>query len=452
MQFGIRSRQVVTPRGVRPGTVLVRNGVIMSVEETPPAAWPVQDVGDLAVLPGLVDTHVHCNQPGRTQWEGFETATRAAAAGGITTLIDMPLNSSPVTTSVASLDEKIDSSEGQLFVDVGFHGGLVEGNEDRMVELIEGGVFGVKAFLVHSGIKEFPAATEAELRVAMPTLARFTVPLLAHAELEGDAPPVTNPKSYIEYLHSRPREWENRAVRLLVKLCREFNCPTHIVHLSSSDVLPDIERAKDDGLPLTVETCPHYLTFEAERIPDGDTRFKCAPPIREGANREKLWAALGTGVIDSIASDHSPCDPSLKCLDTGDFPKAWGGISSLQLGLPVVWTEAKSRGFTLADVATWMASRPARTVALDGRKGAIQAGYDADFTLFDPDKDWRADGKDLHHRHKVSPYDGQSLTGQVRATFLRGHQIYLDGAFPLGPTGEAIFRRIGGCYANEEVE
>ena len=452
MQFGIRSRRVVTPRGVRSGTVLVKNGIIMGVEETPPGAWPVQEVGDLVVMPGLVDTHVHCNEPGRTQWEGFETATKAAAAGGITTVIDMPLNSSPVTTTVQSLDEKIDATEGQLYVDLGFHGGLIEGNEDRMVELVEGGVFGVKAFLVPSGISEFPAATEAELRVAMPTLARFTVPLLVHAELEGPLPSPTSPRSYVQYMASRPRDWENDAVRLLIRLCREFNCPTHIVHLSSSDVIADIERAKDEGLPLTVETCPHYLFFEAERIPDGDTRFKCAPPIREGANREKLWAALGNGAIDSIASDHSPCDPELKCLDAGDFAKAWGGISSLQLGLPVVWTEARARGFTLADVATWMALRPARTVALDGRKGAIQAGYDADFTLFDPDAQWTIQGNSLEHRHKVTPYEGTNVTGRVRATFLRGRQVYLDGAFPVGPTGEAIFRRIGGCYANEEVE
>jgi len=420
--FAIKSPLIVTPHGTRAGFVLVRDGVIAGVLNEVPADVLVIDTPH-AVLPGAVDVHVHCNEPGRTEWEGFETATRAAAAGGITTIVDMPLNSSPVTTTLAALREKIAATQSKLHVDVGFHGGLVPGNETRLDELIEAGVLGVKAFLCHSGIDEFPNATERELRIAMPTLAAHSVPLLAHAELVGDAPRQTDVRSYRQYLASRPRAWENAAVRLLVDLCRKTDCPTHIVHLSSSDVLEELAAARSEGLPLTVETCPHYLFFSAEEIRDGDTRFKCAPPIREAENREKLWAALRDGTIDTIASDHSPCEPSLKLLDQGDFTRAWGGISSLQLGWSIIWTGASQRGFTLNDLALWMATRPARLVALDGRKGAIQAGYDADLVIFDPDADFVVDASKLHHRHKVTPYDGVQLKGRVIETYLRGRRI-----------------------------
>jgi allantoinase len=397
------------------------------------------DYGDLAILPGLVDVHVHVNEPGRTEWEGFETATRAAAAGGITTLVDMPLNSSPVTTTVAALDEKLAAARGKLAVDVAFHGGLVPGNAGEIERLIDAGVVGIKAFLVHSGIDEFPNATEGDLRAAMPILARRGVPLLVHAELDDSGGPRAG-RTYGSYLASRPREWENRAVRLAIALCREYGAPVHVVHLSSSDVLEELHAAKAEGLPLTVETCPHYLVFKAEQIADGDTRFKCAPPIRERVNCERLWAGLADGTIDLIASDHSPCPPEMKRLAEGDFGRAWGGIASLQVGLSAVWAEAGRRGFGLGDVARWMAGAPAGLVRLTN-KGAIRVGADADLVAFDPDARWRVAGEALFHRHKVTPYDKTELAGSVRATYVRGRKVFEAGRM-IGPAmGEAILAR-----------
>jgi allantoinase len=426
----LRSRRIVTPQGVTDGAVVIRDGRIDAVcpPEAIPDGAPVKDYGDLVLMPGLVDTHVHINEPGRTDWEGFVTATRAAAAGGLTTLVDMPLNSSPVTTSPAALQAKRDTAQGQCWIDVGFHGGLVGGNASEMGLLIAAGVLAMKAFLVDSGIDEFPPAQEADLRTAMPILAAHGIPLLVHAELAGPMPP--GPAvlhRYADYLASRPRDWEHRAIRQMIALCREYRCPVHIVHLSSADMLPELAAARAEGLPLTVETCPHYLVFDAETIPDGDTRFKCAPPIREHENRERLWQGLRDGTIDTIASDHSPCPPELKRADAADFAVAWGGIASLQLGLPVVWTEARLRGFSLPDVAEWMSRRPAALVGLTGVKGTLQPGADADIVVWDPESSWTVTASDLHHRHKITPYDGMTLHGTVHTTYLRGAKVFDNG-------------------------
>ncbi|HEY7119757.1 MAG TPA: allantoinase AllB [Tepidisphaeraceae bacterium] len=434
----IASRRVVTPDGEQDGAILIRDGRIDAVVPRAriPAGAPVEDFGRLAILPGLVDPHVHVNEPGRTEWEGFDTATRAAAAGGITTLVDMPLNSTPVTTDVAALRQKLAATTGKLSVDVAFHGGLIPGNAGDLESLIDAGVVGIKAFLVHSGIDDFPNATEPDLHAAMPILARRNVPLLVHAELDGDAPKAG--RTYASYLASRPRHWENRAVRLLIRLCREFRCPVHIVHLSSSDVLDELSAAKSEGLPLTVETCPHYLFFDAERIAEGDTRFKCAPPIREAENRERLWEGLRSGVIDLIASDHSPCPPEMKRLESGDFATAWGGIASLQLGLCAVWTQASARGLGLVDLARWMAQSPARMVRLDSSRGAIAPGRDANLVVFDPEARWNVSGPSLLHRHKLTPYEGVELAGRVRATYLRGRKIYEDGRMIGSASGQPL--------------
>ena len=440
--FAVRSRRVLTADGMVEAAVVIKNGLITAL--TPPAlvppGVPIVDCGDLVVMAGLVDTHVHINEPGRTDWEGFTTATQAAAAGGITTLVDMPLNSSPVTTTAAALELKRQAAAGRCRVDCGFYGGLVHGNAPEIPGLLDAGVLGIKAFLIDSGLAEFSPAQESDLRAVLPLLAGRGAPLLAHAELAGDAALMTapasyDPTSYTQYLASRPRLWEQRAVRLLIDLCAEYQAPVHIVHLADADSLPLLAEAQAAGLPLTVETCPHYLCLAAEDVPDGDTRFKCAPPIRERENRERLWEGLRAGVISSIVSDHSPCSPNLKCLDTGDFARAWGGIASLQLGLPLVWTAAQARGFGLTDVGRWMSAAPARLVGLAGRKGALASGYDADITIWDPDAALTVRGEALHHRHPVTPYEGQTLRGVVHASYARGRLVYQNGTFPGEPHG-----------------
>ncbi len=441
-EFVLRSRRVVLPDGERPASILIRGERVAAV--LPPNGAPenieVEDVGDLVVMPGLVDTHAHINEPGRTEWEGFETATKAAAVGGVTTLVDMPLNSAPVTTTPEALAEKRAASDGKRGVDVGFLGGLVPGNENQMDALADGGVLGIKAFLVHSGIDDFPNAGERELRAAMPALARRGIPLLAHAELDSihGAPPMKNPRSYAEYLASRPRAWEEDAIALLLRLCREYRCHTHIVHLADADALPSLAAARAAQLPLTVETCPHYLYFAAEEIPDGATAFKCAPPIRERENRERLWQGLRDGTIDLIVSDHSPCPPSLKRLDTGDFQRAWGGIASLQFGLSIVWTGARDRGFAPTHLARWMSEQPAKLVGLLGRKGVIAEGADADLVVWNPDGRFVVSPTHTYHRHKVSPYMGRELGGVVERTYLRGSLIAQNGVVKKFPLGQAL--------------
>jgi allantoinase len=444
----LRCRRTVTSEGVRDTVVGIdQDGRIAGVWEpgAAPSGLPSEDLGDVILMPGLVDCHVHVNQPGRTEWEGFETATRAAAAGGITTLVDMPLNCLPVTTSAAALDTKLRASRGELWVDCGFWGGVVPGNARELGALCRAGALGAKAFLVHSGIDEFPNAREADLREAMPLLARAGVPLLVHAELDvgvEEAPEGLSPRDYRRYLASRPRAWEDAAIALMIRLCRETGCAVHIVHLSSGSALELLADARAEGLPLTVETCPHYLTLDAEGIAPGHTAFKCAPPIREAQNRELLWQGLTGGVIDFVVSDHSPCTPALKLPEEGDFERAWGGIASLQLGLALVWTEARRRGHGPEAMARWLSEGPARFAGLHGRKGAIQVGRQADLVAWDPDACWTVQADLLHQRHKVSPYLGRQVEGRVLATWLGGKKVFEAGGFPaISPRGRAILGR-----------
>ena len=400
------------------------------------------DVDDLVVMPGVIDPHVHINEPGRTHWEGFDTASRAAAAGGITMLVDMPLNASPVTTTAGAFDKKFSAAAGQLHVDCGSWGGLVPGNLPELEPLIHKGVLGFKAFLTHSGIDEFPNVTEADLRQAMPVIAAHGLPLLVHCELEtGTTPPTqTDPRSYPQYLASRPTAWEDEAIALMIRLCEEYRCRTHIVHLSSASSIEAIREAKQKGLPLTVETAPHYLYFAAGDIPDGNPLFKCAPPIREKENNDRLWAALEEGVIDFVATDHSPAPPDLKAAETGDLRKAWGGISSLQLSLAIVWTAAKRRGVALNELSKWLSAAPALLAGEQERRGMIAPGYRADLVIWNPGQSFRVEPQMLHHRHKATPYLGEELYGVVAQTWLYGQKIYDSGTFSLLNRGKWIKR------------
>ena len=440
-EFLLRSRRVVRPEGVGPAALRIRGGLI--VEVIPGAAGEaasdvaVTDVGDSVVMPGIVDTHVHVNDPGRAEWEGFATATRAAAAGGVTTLLDMPLNSNPPTTTRDAFHAKVEAAAGRIRVDVGFWGGLVRDNAVELLPLRAAGVFGYKAFLSPSGVPEFPEVSEQDLRVAMTLLGDNR--LLVHAEWPEHLRPWTGEtRSYAGYLATRPRTAENDAVTRLVRLCRETGTPVHILHLSSADSLETIARAKAEGLPVTAETCPHYLFYAAEDIPDGATEFKCAPPIRERENRERLWTALGEGVIDMIVSDHSPSPPSLKHRESGDFARAWGGISSLGLTLPAAWTAASERGFTLSDIARWMCAAPAKLAGLAPWKGTIAEGRYADLVVWNPETSWTVDPARLHTRHKLTPWAGRELKGAVEATYLKGEKIYADGEFLSDPLGEIL--------------
>jgi allantoinase len=429
----VRSRRVVTEM-IAPAAIHVRAGKIERVAawDDVPAGARLDDAGELAVMPGIVDTHVHLNEPGRTEWEGFATATRAAAIGGVTTLVDMPLNSIPATTTREAFAAKRAAAAGQCAVDVGFWGGVVPGNAGELAGLVADGVRGFKCFLIDSGVAEFGWVGEAELAPAMAILAGLGAPLLVHAELAGPidaaAPGLAtaDPRRYATYLASRPPAAEEAAIALVTRLCRATRARTHIVHHSAASALGQLRSARAEGLPLTAETCPHYLHFTAEAIPDGATPFKCAPPIRDAANREALWRALADGVLDLVASDHSPCSPGLKAIEAGDFVAAWGGVSGLQLALPVVWTEASARGHSLADVVRWMSAGPARLAGL-AAKGAIAAGRDADLVVFD-DAAWATvTPQSIHHRHRVTPYAGETLRGAVAATYLRGQRVAEHG-------------------------
>lgn len=432
----IRGQRVIAVDGEVACCVGVRDGRIAAVapyhDALEVAGERVQLADDEVLLPGLVDTHVHINEPGRTEWEGFASATAAAALGGVTTLVDMPLNSIPPTVDVAALETKRAAAREQVHVDVGFWGGAVPGNLAQLRGLHDAGVFGFKCFLVHSGVDEFPPLPPEDLEPVLVTLAGFDAQLIVHAEDPQAIDRAATPHGsrYAGFLASRPRGAENLAIAWLIERARWTGARVHVLHLSSSDALPMIASAHRDGVALTVETCPHYLTFTAEEVPDGATEFKCCPPIREAANRELLWAGLADGVIDTVVSDHSPCTPELKHRNTGDFDTAWGGIASLQIGLPAVWSSARQRGHRLVDVAAWMAERPARLAGLSC-KGRIAPGYDADFAVFAPDQAWVVDAHRLAHRHPITPYDGRALSGIVRQTWLRGRRIDVAGP-PIG--------------------
>jgi allantoinase len=437
------SRRVVTPDAVRPAALLVdgeRIQVVVSPNQIPPHA-EIHDFGNAAILPGLVDSHVHINDPGRSDWEGFDTATRAAAAGGYTLLVDMPLNCLPATTNVPALEAKRAAAQGRCRVDWMPWGGVVAGNPLDIEPLAHAGVPGFKCFLVHPGIDGFTMVTEPQLRTALPHVARTGLPLLVHAELPAPIDSATANLAnadwslYETYLQSRPEEAELSAIRMLFGLCREFTFRLHIVHLSAAKALPELRAARAEGLPVTVETCPHYLHLAAESIPRGATLFKCAPPIRSRENCDQLWQALRDGTIDLVATDHSPCPPEMKRLAEGNFHTAWGGIASLSIALPLMHTEAVNRGFSLIDIARWMAAAPANLAGCHKHKGRLAAGYDADFVIFDPEAEFVVTEDRLHYRHPVSPYLGEKLRGEVKAAYLRGHLVFSGGQFPGQPIG-----------------
>ena len=426
MSFDIvfRAARMITPAGETAGCVGVRDGSIVAVESTLDAPRVVELAEDEVLLPGLVDTHVHVNDPGRAEWEGFATATRAAAAGGVTTLVDMPLNSIPPTTTLAALAQKRATARDQVHVDVGFWGGAVPDNLGDLVALHEAGVFGFKCFLLHSGVDEFGHLSRGELAAALRLLHGIGALMIVHAEDPGviaDAPPAAG-RRYADFLASRPRVAEDTAIDTVIELARAADARVHVLHLSSSDALPAVAAARRAGVRLTAETCPHYLTLRAEDVPDGATQFKCCPPIREAANQDLLWKALSDGTIDCVVSDHSPSTADLKRLDTGDFGAAWGGIAGLQLGLPAMWTAARERGVPLESVVGWMSAAPADLVGLR-RKGRIEVGHDADLCVFAPAESFTVDAARLHHRNPVTAYQGRTLTGVVRSTWLRGRRV-----------------------------
>ncbi|MEV8083295.1 allantoinase AllB [Pseudarthrobacter oxydans] len=430
----IRGQRILTTAGLAPREVGVRGGKIVALEPLGnglAGAEVIELADDETLIPGLVDTHVHVNEPGRTEWEGFASATRAAAAGGVTTIIDMPLNSVPPTTTVANLKLKREVAEDQAFVDVGFWGGAIPGNKGDLRALHDEGVFGFKCFLLHSGVDEFPHLDADEMEEDMAELKSFDSLMIVHAEDSHaiDRAPHPGGDHYQTFLASRPRGAENKAIAEVIERARWTGARAHILHLSSSDALPMIASAKRDGVKLTVETCPHYLTLMAEEIPDGATAYKCCPPIREASNRELLWQGLLDGTIDCIVSDHSPSTLDLKDLENGDFAVAWGGVSSLQLGLSLIWTEARHRGIPLEQVVSWMGEKPAALARLSA-KGQLALGYDADFAVFAPDEAFVVDVSKLKHKNPITPYDGKALSGVVRKTFLRGAVV--DGQTPTG--------------------
>lgn len=436
----IRAARAIVDGAETGVTLSIAGGRIVAVDRLDAqvdAELVVELADDEVLLPGLVDAHVHVNEPGRTDWEGFASATRAAAAGGVTTIIDMPLNSIPPTVSVAALDEKRAVARDQAYVDVGFWGGAVPGNVPELRALHEAGVFGFKCFLLHSGVDEFPHLSPQELREALAEAATFDGLVIVHAEDPEtiDSAPQPEGRAYAGFLGSRPKAAEERAISLVVDAARETGARAHILHLSDADALPLLAAARGEGVRVSVETCPHYLTLEAEEIPDGATQFKCCPPIREHANRDRLWAGLADGTIATIVSDHSPCTEDLKQLDTGDFGQAWGGIAGLQLGLPAIWTEARRRGHSLADVVRWMARGPADQVGLTDR-GRIAVGATADLVAFAPDEDFSVDVASLHHKNPVSAYAGRTLTGTVRRTWLAGIPVDIEAA----PRGRLLRR------------
>jgi len=448
----VRGQRIVTPQGMGPASLHMAGGRIMRVSDIDDtggaSAIEILDAGDLVVLPGLVDTHVHINEPGRTEWEGFATATRAALAGGVTTLIDMPLNSIPSTTKAAALGKKRHSAEGQCHVDVGFLGGVVPGNAGELHQLWMDGVFGFKCFLAPSGVDEFRNVSEKDLRNVMPVLAQLRAPLLVHAELPEPIEAATREvraddldrRVYSTYLSSRPPAAEIEAVQMVIDLARRYHVRVHVVHVSSAEIVRMMREARAERVPITSECCPHYLSLAAEDIPDGATEFKCAPPIRGANNRDGLWRGLQDGHIDFIVSDHSPCPPEMKRRDKGDFFDAWGGIASLELGLSVVWTEMQARSIPFALIARWMCDGPAKLARLHRMKGRLATGLQADFAIVDMDERFDVDANTLFQRHHLTPYAGRTLRGRVRATYLRGQLAYANGEIVGGAMGHLLKR------------
>jgi allantoinase len=442
-QIALLSKRVITPEGIQKATVLIGDGRIADVvTEIPLNDIPVIDLGEKILMAGIVDPHVHINEPGRTEWEGFDTATKAAIAGGITTVVDMPLNSSPVTTTVPAFDQKLMAAQNKIHCNCGFWGGIIPGNEKDIQPLIDKGILGFKAFLTHSGIDEFPNVTEDDLRKVLPIISKSGLPVLVHCELTETFMDIrhrgSDNRSYKEYLESRPKKWENDAIALMIRLCEEFNCKTHIVHLSSAESIEQIAMAKQKGLPLTAETGQHYLFFSAEDIPDGRCEYKCAPPIREKANNEKLWEALKDGIIDFVATDHSPAPAELKELASGNLVNAWGGISSLQFALPVLWTAARKNNCTPGDIAKWLCSQPSMLPGLHKSKGQIAKGFDADLVVWDPDKSFTVSKEMILHRHKITPYLDEQLYGVIEQTWLAGEKVFDEGKFLHLNTGSLL--------------
>ncbi|MCF6361635.1 MAG: allantoinase AllB [Cyclobacteriaceae bacterium] len=433
--IGLHSKRVLVGKELVEATILLLDGKIKDIVfgNVKPYDFPIDDVGNSVIMPGLIDSHVHINEPGRTEWEGFDTATKAAAAGGITTLVEMPLNANPVTTTKEAFAKKLAATQGKLHVNCGFWGGIVPANIDELDALIESGVLGIKAFLTHSGIDEFPNVEEHDLKKGLPILKKHRVPLLVHAEIESPHNDQhlleDNPTSYQAYLKSRPKTWEDEAIKLMIDLCAEFEASVHIVHLSSSNSIKVLAKAKSEGLPISVETCPHYLYFNAEDIEDRKTQYKCAPPIREKANNDLLWKALKEGLFSFIVSDHSPALPEIKELDSGNFKKAWGGIAGLQFNLPAFWTKAKTKEVSILETSKLMSLNVAKFLKIDHRKGKIAKGYDADLMVWDPEDVFEVTKNIIQFKHKVTPYEGCKLSGVVKKTFVRGHKVYDNGKF-----------------------
>jgi len=437
----ITSTRVLADGNLTQRWVVFDDEKIRRVIDVPPSDFEGEliDCGDMVVAPGLVDTHVHINEPGRTEWEGFETATMSAAAGGITTVMDMPLNCLPVTTSKYALEEKLKALQGKLHIDVGLWGGVTPYSIKDLDYLLQQGVYGVKSFLIDSGIEEFPEMNEEDLDQAMAIISNYDVPYLIHAEIDDKKTETQITEKYQSFVNSRPKSWENEAIKLMIAKSKQHNCRVHIVHLSSADMLPEIKAAKSAG-KFTVETCPHYLLLNAEEIPDGKTQFKCCPPIREKENNEKLWAAIENETIDFVVSDHSPCTPALKLMDTGDLEKAWGGISSLQFGLPLMWTEFKARGMDIPKLFRMMSEKTSSFLRLETKKGKIQVGMDADFVIFNPDEEFEIKRDLIYHKHKITPYEGRKVFGKVYKTYLRGEKVYDNNQFLEKPFGKTLLK------------
>jgi allantoinase len=426
---------------LQPATICFEKGIITAIHFNKTA--DADDAGNLILMPGIIDAHVHINEPGRTNWEGFESATQAAAAGGISTIVDMPLNAIPVTTNAKAFEEKLAASKNKLHVNVGFYGGLVPGNQEDLEGLLKSGVLGIKCFLTHSGIDEFPNVGEKELDAAMPVIAKYGLPLLVHCEIfkkEVDNKFSDFPNSYRYYLESRPRQWENDAIELMIKLCRKHNCKTHIVHVSSAEALIKIQQAKAEGLPITAETCAHYIYFNAEDIPDSNSLYKCAPPIREKENNNQLKEALGNGVLDFITTDHSPAPPEIKELKSGNLQKAWGGIAGLQFLLPASWTAVRGK-ISIEKFIPLLTEHPADFLKVEQQKGKLAVGYDADLVVWNPDEAEEVKGSAILHRYDCSPYCGNILYGTIKQTIVNGITVYLDKNITQKNAGQWLLKK-----------